>query len=304
MSADATAEGARGAGEERVAEQPGSGGVAAVMLSWNDADRVIDFVGRLRALDPPPERIVVVDNASEGAGADRIEAALPGVELVRSDRNRGFAGGINLGIERALGPGIAWIWVLNTDLELPRDAGSRLLAALDRGERIGAAGPVLVEEDGSVQTWGGGRVDLRTGVSRHVLGPGEELDYLCGACLMLRRAALEDVGPLAERYFFYWEDTDFGFRLRERGWRLAVAEDCRVVHQEGSTLGRWSASRWEQLFCGLATFLAERSPRPRLALAYRLLHHCAAMAAHGRWQAALGAWRGALRGLRRRSDTA
>jgi GT2 family glycosyltransferase len=102
---------------------------------------------------------------------------------------------------------------------------------------------------------------------------------------------LRETGAFDDGYFFYWEDVELGFRAREHGWALAVADGCRVVHDEGSTLGRWSAERWELLFRGMMRFLSARAPRPAAAMAVRLVVHTAVMLRHGRMPAIAGAWR-------------
>lgn len=270
-----------------------SGSVAAVLLSWNDAERVARLLERLLTLRPAPDRVLIVDNGSSDGTADRIAAACGECEVLRLDDNHGFAGAANRGIERAIGSGAEWVWLLNTDLTLPDDTLAKLATAAAADARCGMSAPVLVESDGNVQAWGGGRVSLWTGVSRHITSKDEQPHYLTGACLLMRASMLREIGLFDERYFFYWEDVDLGFRARRAEWSLAVAEDCRVEHHEGSTLGRWSAARWQYLFEGLRRFLRHHARLPRLALTLRLLHHSAAMARHGRWQALRGAWLGA-----------
>jgi GT2 family glycosyltransferase len=272
--------------------------VAAVLLCWNDADQVIALVEGLRRLEPSPDHIVIVDNGSDGGAAARLAETFPSHEVLALGVNRGFATAVNRGIESALARGAGWIWVLNTDIELPADALSVLVAAGAADERCGMVGALLVEPDGRVQARGGGRVNLWTGVSRHVLVEHESCDYLTGACLLLRSTMLCEVGLFDEGYFFYWEDVDLSFRAREAGWRLAVAVECRVVHLEGASLGRWSEARWSHMFRGMRRFLHARAPLPRTATMLRLLHHSAAMLRHGRLDALRGAWRGVTAGER------
>jgi GT2 family glycosyltransferase len=257
-----------------------------------------------------PEWTLVVDNGSSPPCDTELRERFADVRVLRLDANLGFAGGVNQGIREALAQGAEFVWLLNSDLQVPADALERLEArgiepaGASDGDasgggasgRVGMVAPVLVEPDGQVQAWGGGVVDLRSGISRHVLDDREPPDYLTGACLLLRADMLADVGLFDERYFFYFEDADLGFRARAGGWRLAVVEGCRVPHQEGSSLGRWSRRRWQMMFAGLALFLDAYGRRPRAALLLRLLHHSAAMARHRRWEALVGAWVGALHG--------
>ncbi len=272
----------------------------AIVLCWNDAGRVLELLARLPQLDPAPDAVVVVDNGSTGGDASAVERAHPFTEVLRLERNFGYAVAANHGIRRALELGAERVWLLNSDIELPDRALAALVAAFgdDESGPVGLAAPVLVERDGRVQARGGGRVSLRTGVARHVVRRDEPPDYLSGACLLASAALLRDIGLFDEGSFFSWEDVDLGFRAREAGWRLAVAEDCLVVHDEGSTLGRWSAARWERLFEGMFRFLARRAPRPRTASVLRLAIHTATMLRHGRVDAVRGAWRAATAAVR------
>jgi GT2 family glycosyltransferase len=266
----------------------------AVVLCWNDADRVLRLLAALAALEPAPDRIVVVDNGSTSGDADRIEAAFPAHDVARLASNRGFAAAANHGIELALALGASEVWLLNSDIELPRDALGLLLAVASGDSRCGMVAPVLTESGGRVQAYGGGRIGLWSGSSRHVRSAQERCDYLSAACLLLRAAMLRETGVFDEAYFFYWEDVDLGFRVRDAGWSLAVADACRVAHDEGSTLGRWSAERWEHLFRGMIRFLRTRAPVPAAAVAWRLAAHTVTMLGHGRADPVRGAWRAAF----------
>lgn len=240
--------------------------------------------------------MVVVDNGSCDGSPDRIAGAFPGHRIVRLPRNLGYAAAANRGIECALGEGASWVWLLNSDIEIPPSALASLQAAAGSpGRRCGMAAAVLTEPDGTVQAYGGGRLGLWTGMLRHGVCADDRCDYLSGACLLVRAEMLHDVGLFDEGYFFYWEDVDLSLRARRAGWDLAIASDCRVVHREGSTLGRWSERRWYLLFRGMSRFLRRHAPMPRSAAALRLAHHGATMAWHGRGAAVRGAWR-AVRG--------
>lgn len=274
--------------------RPPARGVTAVVLCWNDEDRVRALLDALARQRPAAPSVVVVDNGSRGEAAARIADAYPAHRVVALPCNAGFATAVNRGIDEALRGQAEWVWLLNTDLELPPGALASLLAEASRDAACGMVGASLHHRDGRQQARGGGRVNLWTGMVRHATDGAPRCDYLSGACLLLRVAMLRQTGVFDERYFFSFEDVDLGYRARDAGWRMAVATDCRVLHDEATSLGAWSGQRWFHLFRGLRRLLASRSPAPRLALALRLVHHTATMAAHGRPAALRGAWRGAL----------
>jgi hypothetical protein len=264
------------------------------MLCWNDSARVLALMDALARLVPAPDRIIVVDNGSAGDHVARLIAVHPRLTVIELGYNSGFAAAANRGIREALGCGAGWVWLLNTDVELEKDTLASLVNVARSDARCGMAASLLVETGGEVQARGGGRVNLWTGSSRHVIARGEPCHYLTGACLLLRSSMLREIGLFDEAYFFYWEDVDLGFRARKAGWTFAVADAPAVVHLEGSTLGRWSRERWYHMFRGMKRFLFANAPLPRTALAVRLFHHSAAMLRHGRRDAIRGAWQAAL----------
>lgn len=268
--------------------------VAAIVLCWNDAERVRELLLQLAALSPAPGRVVVVDNGS-AAGPPEFDGEFPFVlEVLSLPENLGFAAGVNRGAQRALALGMEWLWLVNSDVEIPAHALGSLLDVALAQPRCGMVGAVLTHPDGRLQARGGGQVNLWTGMVRHVRRSDQRCDYLSGACLLLRTSMLREIGLFDERFFFYWEDIELAARARAAGWCLAVADRCLVVHHEASTLGPWSAERWFFLFRGLKLYLAEHARAPRVAALLRLIHHTAVMSSHGRWDALRGARRGYL----------
>jgi hypothetical protein len=201
--------------------------VTVVVVNWNgfvDTKRCLES---LRRLDYSELSVVLVDNGS----TEPIEET-PAVELIRSDHNRGFSGGANIGIRRALEGDAAYVWLLNNDTEVEPGTLSALVATAEADPRAGIVGGVLPD------AWGGGRVDAWIGVSKLATGPGDRLDYVTGACMLVRRAVFEEVGLFDEAFFFYYEDADLCLRARAAGWSLAVAPEARVAHRVGASINR------------------------------------------------------------------
>ncbi|WP_337871249.1 glycosyltransferase family 2 protein [Meiothermus sp.] len=263
-----------------------------------------DTLACLRALEQlhyPNYRVLVLDNASDNDAVARLRATLPHLELMELGRNLGFAGGNNAGIRRALAEGADYVWLLNPDT-LP-EAGA-LAAMVERAEqdaRIGAVGAVLHEMDNpqQVQAWGGGQVVLPWGLIRLLTHPRQagRLNYISGASLLIRRAALEGVGLLDEGFFMYGEDCDYGLRLIQAGFRLAVAEGARVLHKGGSS---WSGSlRSDEYFATYNVRLFRKhAPWPLLAVAGYGLFWLLEYSLRGRFDKVGALWRGLWRGWR------
>ena len=223
---------------------PESPRVAVIILNYNGWRDTVECLRSLGELDYPNYRIIAVDNGSADDSVARIREHFPEIPLIETGKNLGEPSGNNVGIRQALKEGAEYVWVLNNDTVVDPDALGAMVRAAEADPAVGAVGAVMyyMSEPEQVQTWGGSRVLMWWGTARYHKGPVPEgsLHYITGGCILLRREALRQVGLLDERFFLYWVDADLGFRLRDAGWRLAVAEDSRIWHKE------FAGAAWKQ----------------------------------------------------------
>lgn len=217
--------------------------VPAVAAVIPHLDRIADTAACCRALAAqtlPLTTIFVVDNGSTAHAEIELAAACPNAQILRLAENRGFAGGVNAGIRAALAqPDVGFVWVLNNDTAAAPDALEKLVAAAAADPRIGLVGCPLLEGTEAdrrpvppgKKLWGAWRIPV-------LPRKGERPDYLSGACLLIRRNLLDDIGLFDEGFFFFFEDADFSHRALDHGWRLAVAEDAQVEHRGSATIRR------------------------------------------------------------------
>jgi GT2 family glycosyltransferase len=190
--------------------------------------------------------VVLVDNASEDGSAAHVRAKFPGVCVIESPVNLGFAGGNNLGIEQARGEHVVllnndtrvrsgWLRALVETAETAPDIGAvtSKLVFMARPDTIQNAGS-LVLTDGSGGDRGTGERDFGQYDSR------EEVFAACGCATLLTRHMLDDVGLLDSTFFVYYEDTDLSWRMRLRGWRIIYEPTAVVEHVHTGTSGEWS----------------------------------------------------------------
>ena len=225
-------------------------------------------IASLKKLSYPNVELIVVDNGSSDGSQNQIEAHVPGLKVLQTGSNLGFGGGCNAGIRQALAQGADYVWLINSDATVSAGALTEMVRLADGQSLLGAVGSVVyeVDEPDRIQLWGGGQVNLWTGVSRHQVSPGQ-LDFVSGASILLRREAVEQVGLFEDQIFFmYWEDSDFGFRLRQAGWRLGVAENSRVWHKLSASLGQGSRQLDVYFTQSGVRFLRRYSPVPRLSI--------------------------------------
>jgi GT2 family glycosyltransferase len=206
--------------------------VAAVVLSWNGRE---DTLACLRSLEGEDVDVIVVDNASEDGTAE----AVTGAEVIRNERNLGYAGGMNTGIRRALERGADAVLLLNNDVEIEPGAIAALAAA---APGTAAVCPVVVFADDPGRVWyAGARFDPRRGYNgRHITETSDtatETERICGAAVLMLREALERVGMFDEDLFAYVEDADWSLRARAAGLRLLVVPAGRVRHKVSASTG-------------------------------------------------------------------
>ncbi len=267
--------------------------------AWRDT---VVCLEALEKLEYANYRVLVLDNASDNDSIIQLRTALPTVELVQLERNLGFAGGNNVGIRRALAEGAAYVWLLNPDTLPDARALTAMVERAEQDAQIGAVGSVLYEMDRpeQVQAWGGGEVVLPWGLIRLLTHwrQARRLNYISGASLLLRRAALERVGLLDEGFFMYGEDADMGLRLLKTGFKLAVASESRVLHKGGTSWQGSSLNSDEQFAAHNTRLFRKHAPWPWLAVAGYVGFWLAEYGLRRRWDKMRALWHGARRGWR------
>lgn len=217
--------------------------VAIVILCYNGLADTLACLRSLHALDDPEGAIelVVVDNASVDGTPEAVHRAYPRVTVIETGANLGYAAGNNVGLRYALERGHDYALLLNNDTEVASDFLRRLVEAVEDVPTIGAAGPLIYYAEEPDLIWSaGGIVEWQRGLSR-MRGNGErdrgqytqmcEIDFASGCALLMRRSALERVGLLDERFFMYYEETEWCARLARAGMCTVYVPQARLWHK-------------------------------------------------------------------------
>jgi len=232
--------------------------ISAIIVNYNSGHFLRRCVDSLLACTSDVE-IIVVDNASTDDSLEGL-AARPQVKLVLNQANKGFAAACNIGTAEATCDHLLF---LNPDCSVDPETLSRLMKCLDSQVEVGMVGGYLANEDGSEQAGGRRAVPTpwrslvrATGLRRfanrwprlfydfylHKQPLPErpiEVEAISGACMLVKREALQDVGLWDEAYFLHCEDLDWCMRFRMNGWKILFVPDARVTH----ALGVCSVSR-------------------------------------------------------------
>ncbi|MCS6846136.1 MAG: glycosyltransferase family 2 protein [Anaerolineae bacterium] len=214
--------------------------VAAVILNTNRRDDTLACLETLRRNDYPNLAILVLDNASTDGSVEAIRSAFPNVEIISLKDNRGYAGNNNVGISAALARGAEWVLVLNEDTLLAPDCISLLVAEGERDSRIGIVGPMVyhADEPNVIQS-AGGWMDERWQAGH--IGQNEtdvgqfpyprDVAWVSGCAIMVRSSVINQVGMLDERFFYYWEETEWCVRARQKDWRIVHVPAAKLWHK-------------------------------------------------------------------------
>jgi GT2 family glycosyltransferase/lipopolysaccharide/colanic/teichoic acid biosynthesis glycosyltransferase len=203
----------------------------------------------LRAQEYPGDtEVIVVDNASSDGTPEMVRERFPWVDLVAGDENLGYSKGVNVGIRRASGK---YFLILNPDTIVRKDSIQKLADFMERTPDAGIVGPKLVFHDGNVQlscrrfytfkvlllrrTPLGKLFKNSQAVRDHLMldydhESAREVDWLLGAAMLVRREAVESVGLMDERFFLYFEDVDWCYRMKQDGLKVYYQPESVIVH--------------------------------------------------------------------------
>ncbi|HEV7216977.1 MAG TPA: glycosyltransferase family 2 protein [Chloroflexota bacterium] len=231
--------------------------VSAVVVSWNVRDLLRQCLLSLRsAARQLPLEVCVVDNGSRDGSAAMVQQEFPEVRLLVNSNNPGFAAANNQALRDSRSE---YVLLLNPDAELGTGALATLCRYLDCHPQVAIVGPQLCNDDGSVQSSRRRAPRLATGflestqlqqrlprtwltdyyyVADRSDAEEQPVDWLMGACLLVRRSAINAVGLLDERFHMYSEELEWCLRFRRAGWEIVYVPAAQVVHHSGQSSGQ------------------------------------------------------------------
>jgi len=222
--------------------------VTAVVVTLNNLNLLRNCLTSIYAQDYGAIEIIVVDNGSEEDIRGMLAKEFPEVRIVRLDKNHGFAGGNNRGIETAQGKYVA---LINNDAVAAPQWISSLVATAESDPGIGATASIIIDGNRPEVLDSCGVGIALDGMSRQAMrgmpvpNPVKPEDVLLfsGCACLLKMEALNEVGLFDEDFFAYCEDTDLGLRLRRAGWNIVVAPGAYVHHYYSMTGGKFSLQK-------------------------------------------------------------
>jgi GT2 family glycosyltransferase len=283
---------------ERAADELPS--VAVVVVNYNSAAFVEEFCASFSKVEYAPMRLVVVDSGSTDGSMDAIAHAFPASTIVRCDDNVGFAAGANIGIRDSIDHGDDFALFLNNDVTVTPEFLRALVAAADARSIV--VPKILYAMDPRLISTHAGGFDWRLGVFRETYagrpdGPDtnrrrEDLATASFCCALVPVAAFRDAGLLDERFFMYYEETDFIRRAQQHGYRVRYEPQSVIYHREsGSSGGGWMTPFKQYYATRNRIYLVRKHATSRLAYAYFTAYFWATRLAAAARMAARRQWR-------------
>ena len=222
------------------------------MLAYNGIDLTVPCLESIPgATGKLKVETILVDNGSKDGTSDTVAKKFPWVRLVKNDQNCGFSIAVNQGVELATG---RHLLVLNNDTRLVPPVLEKVVEFLDKTPDAGIVSPQLIYEDGELQHSIANfpcfsEMFIGKSILR-VLFPGRfpsklqtfdkptEVESVVGAAMFLRREVVEKIGAIDERFFIFFEETDWCLRAKRAGWKNYLLPDAKIIHHQGQTVNR------------------------------------------------------------------
>jgi GT2 family glycosyltransferase len=231
--------------------------VVVIIPAWNRLDDTIECLYSLFKTEYPGLYVIVVDNGSDKGFSEGVVEIFPEVAIVHSMVNMGFVGGINAGLDLALSVEADYIFLLNNDTIVDRDAILKLVEAAESCSQYQIFSPLIAFADHPELVWFGGGLwnSKKATVSIQFLrapitsAPADiyKTDWSNGCALFANRKVFEAVGPLDSAYFALWDEVDWCLRAKSQGFACAIQPKSRILHKVSSTFGSQQSYRYVYL---------------------------------------------------------
>jgi len=214
--------------------------IITVILNTNRREDTLACLDSLASSDYANHEVIVLDSASSDGSVEAIQQKHPSVHVMRLKENKGYAGNNNVGIQEAMARGADWVFVLNEDTVLDPRCLSEMIAVAERDAKIGIVGPMVYHHDEpTVIQSAGGRMtgDWRAShIGQNEPDRGQfvqphNVQWISGCAILLRRSVIEQVGMLDERFFYYFEETEWCLRTTRAGWTIMQVPVAKLWHK-------------------------------------------------------------------------
>ena len=218
--------------------------VYIILLNWNSGEITKECINSLLRIDYFNYEIIVVDNGSTDGSLQALKCLFPDVIFIENDKNLGFTGGNNVGMQFALGHEADYVLILNNDTIVERNFLKELIRAAESDPDVGVTTCKIYSYDEPDKLWAAGGGVNKFWLKSYPYGAGEfdkgqydipcKVEFVSGCCMLVKRRVIETVGMFDERFFAYSEDLDWCIRIIQSGFRMKYVPTSRIWHRYGS----------------------------------------------------------------------
>jgi len=221
--------------------------VYSIVLNYNNYTDTIDTIESVLSLEYDANSILLIENSSDKSIIRKIRTQFPNLAIFENEKNLGYAGGNNVGIQKAIASGADYIFLLNNDVKLEKDVLKKCISAMEKSPGCAACQPIIVTFENEERIWSAG-TQLYFGYPRLFL-KGTKLQKngiktspfgLVGCAILFRRSALQQIGFFDESLFLLHEETDWCIRAKQMNFSLLIISNAIVYHKISTTIGMFS----------------------------------------------------------------
>jgi GT2 family glycosyltransferase len=221
--------------------------VYSIVLNYNNYTDTIDTIESVLSLEYDANSILLIENSSDKSIIRKIRTQFPNLAIFENEKNLGYAGGNNVGIQKAIASGADYIFLLNNDVTLEKDVLKKCISAMEKSPGCAACQPIIVTFENEERIWSAG-TQLYFGYPRLFL-KGTKLQKngiktspfgLVGCAILFRRSALQQIGFFDESLFLLHEETDWCIRAKQMNFSLLIISNAIVYHKISTTIGMFS----------------------------------------------------------------
>jgi GT2 family glycosyltransferase len=209
-----------------------------IVLNYNGKDTLLPCLASIYQSTYPKFEVVVVDNDSRDGSLELAKTQFSRAHFIKNSTNTGFASGNNLGIRFALEKFADYILVLNNDAYLKNDTLSKLVALAQDHPVPAVINPLILGRDDKAVWFAGGEIEWLQMKNTHLIEVASNkpysTEYCTGCAMFINKAVFKKIGLFDERYFLYYEDSDFSVRAKKAGFDLLICPTATVTHLEQS----------------------------------------------------------------------
>lgn len=220
--------------------------VYIIIVNWNGLSDTIECIKSCRKLLYKNYKIVLVDNGSVDSSEMILNQMFSDIKILQTGENLGFAGGNNIGIRYSLQHSADYVWLLNNDTVVEDSSLDHLVKGAEACPDVGIVGSkILILSNPNVLNCAGSKVSIVDGTSEHIGSNQEDngqydkivkAEFLTGCSILVSRRMIETVGLIPEEYFLYFEETEWCFKARSRGFCLVFMPFSRVYHKVSASV--------------------------------------------------------------------